>query len=40
MMEALYEELERTMSITGCSSVDAVDSSILHRVDVSAAPIQ
>jgi 4-hydroxymandelate oxidase len=40
MMEALYEELQRTMSITGCSSVDAVDSSILHRVDLSAAPIQ
>ena len=35
MMEALYEELTRTMSITGCSSVDAIDPSILHRVEVS-----
>jgi 4-hydroxymandelate oxidase len=33
MVEALYEELGRTMSITGCRSVDAVDESILHRVD-------
>ncbi|MGH7763567.1 MAG: alpha-hydroxy-acid oxidizing protein, partial [Candidatus Dormibacteraceae bacterium] len=33
MMEALYEELERTMSITGCRSVDAIDPSVLHRVD-------
>jgi (S)-mandelate dehydrogenase len=33
MMEALYEELGRTMSITGCRSVDAIDSTILHRVD-------
>jgi 4-hydroxymandelate oxidase len=40
MMEALYEELERTMSITGCRSVDTVDPSILHRVDLSAALIQ
>jgi 4-hydroxymandelate oxidase len=33
MMEALYEELGRTMSIAGCRSVDAIDPSILHRVD-------
>ena len=33
MMEALYEELGRTMSITGCRSVDTIDPSILHRVD-------
>jgi isopentenyl diphosphate isomerase/L-lactate dehydrogenase-like FMN-dependent dehydrogenase len=35
MMEALYEELSRTMSITGCSSVDGIDPSILHRVELS-----
>ena len=34
MMEALYEELARTMSITGCRSVDEIDPAILHRVDV------
>jgi isopentenyl diphosphate isomerase/L-lactate dehydrogenase-like FMN-dependent dehydrogenase len=37
MMEALYEELGRTMSITGCRSVDAIEPSILHRVDLPAA---
>ncbi len=35
MMEALYEELARTMSITGCRSVDAIDRSIVHRVELS-----
>ena len=35
MMEALYEELARTMSITGCRSVDSIDRSIVHRVEVS-----
>ena len=35
MMEALYEELARTMSITGCGSVDAIDRSIVHRVELS-----
>ena len=34
MMEALYEELERTMSITGCRSVDSIDPSILHRMEM------
>jgi len=34
MMEALYEELGRTMSITGCRSVDGIDPTILHRVDL------
>jgi 4-hydroxymandelate oxidase len=34
MMEALYEELQRTMSIAGCRSVDAIDPSIMHRVDL------
>ncbi|MEP6751878.1 MAG: alpha-hydroxy-acid oxidizing protein [Candidatus Dormiibacterota bacterium] len=34
MVEALQEELARTMSITGCRSVDAIDASILHRVDL------
>jgi isopentenyl diphosphate isomerase/L-lactate dehydrogenase-like FMN-dependent dehydrogenase len=34
MMEALYEELGRTMSITGCRSVGTIDPSILHRVEV------
>ena len=34
MMEALYEELGRTMSITGCRSVETIDPSILHRVDL------
>ena len=33
MMEALSEELSRTMSITGCRSVDTIDPSILHRVE-------
>jgi len=37
MMEALYEELARTMSITGCRSVDAIDRSIVHRVDLAGA---
>ena len=36
MMEALYEELQRTMSITGCAAVDRVDPSILHRVDLTS----
>ncbi len=36
MMEALYEELARTMSITGCASVDSIDPSILHRVDLAS----
>jgi isopentenyl diphosphate isomerase/L-lactate dehydrogenase-like FMN-dependent dehydrogenase len=35
MMEALYDELGRTMSITGCRSVDAIDASIMHRVELS-----
>jgi 4-hydroxymandelate oxidase len=34
MMEALYEELGRTMSITGCASVEGIDPAILHRVDL------
>ena len=34
MMDALQAELARTMSITGCRSVDAVDASILHRVEL------
>jgi isopentenyl diphosphate isomerase/L-lactate dehydrogenase-like FMN-dependent dehydrogenase len=34
IMEALYEELGRTMSITGSRSVDTIDPSILHRVDL------
>jgi isopentenyl diphosphate isomerase/L-lactate dehydrogenase-like FMN-dependent dehydrogenase len=34
MMEALQEELSRTMSITGCRSVDAIDGSIMHRVEL------
>lgn len=33
MMEAIYGELSRTMSITGCRSVATIDPSILHRVD-------
>lgn len=37
MMEALYEELERTMSITGCGSVDDIDPSIVHPVEIPAA---
>lgn len=36
MVEALYEELERTMSITGCRAVNAIDSSILHRAELTA----
>jgi isopentenyl diphosphate isomerase/L-lactate dehydrogenase-like FMN-dependent dehydrogenase len=36
MMEALYEELGRTMSITGCRSVDTIDPSIVHRVDLTS----
>jgi isopentenyl diphosphate isomerase/L-lactate dehydrogenase-like FMN-dependent dehydrogenase len=34
MMESLQEELVRTMSITGCRSIDSIDSSILHRLDL------
>ena len=34
MMEALYEELARTMSITGCRSVDSIDKSVMHRVEL------
>lgn len=34
MMEALYEELARTMSITGCRSIDTIDPSILHRAEL------
>lgn len=34
MMEALYEELERTMSITGSRDVRSIEPSILHRVDL------
>ena len=34
MMEALQEELVRTMSIAGCRSVEAIDKSILHRVEL------
>ncbi len=34
MMEALYEELGRTMSITGSRTVDTIDPSILHRLDL------
>jgi hypothetical protein len=33
-MEALYEELGRTMSITGCRSVGTIDPSILHRAEL------
>jgi isopentenyl diphosphate isomerase/L-lactate dehydrogenase-like FMN-dependent dehydrogenase len=36
MMEALYAELERTMSITGCGSVEGIDPSILHPVEIPA----
>ena len=36
MMEALYDELARTMSITGCDSVDGVDASIIHPVEIPA----
>ncbi len=36
MMEALREELERTMSITGCGSVEEIDSGILHRLDLTS----
>ncbi len=38
MMEALYEELARTMSITGCGSIDSIDPSIVHRVDLASEP--
>lgn len=34
MMEALYEELGRTMSITGSRAVRDIDPSILHRLDL------
>ena len=37
MIEALQEELARTMSITGCRSLDSIDSSILHRLDLASA---
>jgi isopentenyl diphosphate isomerase/L-lactate dehydrogenase-like FMN-dependent dehydrogenase len=30
MMELLYEELGRTMSLVGCASVGSIDESILH----------
>jgi 4-hydroxymandelate oxidase len=36
LMEALYEELARTMSITGCRSIDSIDPSILRRVDLTS----
>jgi 4-hydroxymandelate oxidase len=39
MMEALYEELGRTMSITGCRSVDGIDPTILHRVDLAGEAV-
>jgi isopentenyl diphosphate isomerase/L-lactate dehydrogenase-like FMN-dependent dehydrogenase len=39
MMEALYEELERTMSITGSRSVDGIDPTILRRVDLVGNPV-
>jgi L-lactate dehydrogenase (cytochrome) len=39
MMEALYEELSRTMSITGCGSVEGIEATILHRVDLSGEAI-
>ena len=34
MMEALYEELGRTMSITGSRAVGEIDPSILHRLNL------
>jgi isopentenyl diphosphate isomerase/L-lactate dehydrogenase-like FMN-dependent dehydrogenase len=37
MVEALQEELARTMSITGCRSVDSIDKSIMHRVELANA---
>jgi 4-hydroxymandelate oxidase len=33
MMEAVYGELQRTMSITGCRSVATIDPTIMHRVE-------
>jgi len=30
MMAVLHEELQRTMSLTGCPSVAEIDPSILH----------
>lgn len=36
-MEALQEELARTMSVTGSRSLDSSDSSILHRLDLAGA---
>jgi isopentenyl diphosphate isomerase/L-lactate dehydrogenase-like FMN-dependent dehydrogenase len=36
-VEALQEELARTMSITGCRSVDSIDKSIMHRVELANA---
>jgi hypothetical protein len=36
-MPVLQEELVRTMSITGCRSLDSIDSSILHRLDLASA---
>ena len=32
MVEALQEELQRTMSIAGCPSVAEIDPSVMHRV--------
>ena len=32
MVREVQAELQRTMSITGCASVAAIDPSILHRV--------
>lgn len=32
MMEAVYADLARTMSITGCTSIEGIDTSILHVV--------
>jgi len=32
MMRAVQAELQRTMSITGCRSVDRIDPTIVHRV--------
>jgi len=32
MMREVQAELQRTMSITGCASIDRIDSAILHRV--------
>src|SRR5579872_6075886 len=34
MMEALYAELSRTMSVTGCRSIDGIDPTVVHMVDL------